>query len=75
LGRGECAAAGLDDVRDALVQRRVETLLYDEREVPSTSALESAIEEAVVQSAAILPVRHAPEGLDEYGHIAAILRF
>ena len=75
LGRGEGAAAGLDDVRDALVQRRVETLLYDEREVASTSALESAIQEAVVQSAAILPVRHAPEALDHYGHIAAILRF
>ena len=75
LARGEGAVAGLDDVRDALVQRRVETLLYDEREVPSKSALESAIEEAVVQSAAILPVRHAPEALDQYGHIAAILRF
>jgi peptide subunit release factor 1 (eRF1) len=75
LARGEGAVAGLDDVRDALVQRRVETLLYDEREVPSTSALESAIEEAVVQSAAILPVRHAPEALDQHGHIAAILRF
>jgi stalled ribosome rescue protein Dom34 len=75
LGRGEGAAAGLDAVRDALVQRRVETLLYDEREGPSTSAVESAIKEAVLQSAAILPVRHVPEALDQHGHIAAILRF
>lgn len=35
LARGEGAVAGLDDVRDALVQRRVEALLYDEREVAS----------------------------------------
>jgi peptide subunit release factor 1 (eRF1) len=75
LARGEGAVAGLDDVRDALVQRRVQTLLYDERDVPTESALESAIEEAVVQSAAILPVRHTPEALDQHGHIAAILRF
>jgi peptide subunit release factor 1 (eRF1) len=75
LARGEGAVAGLEDVRDALIQRRVETLLYDEREVPSESALESAVEEAVVQSAAILPVRHAPEALDQHGNIAAILRF
>jgi peptide subunit release factor 1 (eRF1) len=74
LARGEGAAAGLDDVRDALVQRRVETLLYDEREMPA-SGLEHAIEQAVVQSAAILPVRHAPAALDQHGHIAAILRF
>jgi len=75
LARGEGAVAGLDDARDALVQRRVQTLLYDERDVPTESALESAIEEAVVQSAAILPVRHTPEALDQHGHIAAILRF
>jgi stalled ribosome rescue protein Dom34 len=75
LARGEGAVAGIDDVRDALVQRRVETLLYDERRVPSESALESAIEEAVVQSAAIVPVRHAPDALGQHGHIAAILRF
>jgi hypothetical protein len=75
LARGEGAVAGLDDARDALVQRRVQTLLYDERGVPTESALESAIEEAVVQSAAILPVRHTPEALDQHGHIAAILRF
>lgn len=75
LERGEGAVAGLDQVRDALVQRRVETILYDERDVPSESVLESAIEEAVVQSTAILPVRHAPEALGQYGHIAAVLRF
>ena len=56
-------------------QRRVETLLHDEREVPSKVALERALEEAVVQSAAILPMRHAPEALDQHGHIAAMLRF
>jgi hypothetical protein len=37
--------------------------------------LESAIEEAVVQSAAILPVRDASEALHQHGNIAAILRF
>jgi hypothetical protein len=75
LAIGTGAVANLDDVRDALVQRRVETLLYDERHTPSQSALEDAIEEAVVQSAEILPVRHAPASLDQHGHIAAILRF
>jgi peptide subunit release factor 1 (eRF1) len=75
LARGDGAAAGLQDVRDMLVQRRVETLLYDERHAPSDSVPEAAIEEAVVQSAEILPVRHAPEALDRHGHIAAILRF
>jgi peptide subunit release factor 1 (eRF1) len=75
LATGRGAVAGLDDVRDALVQRRVETLLYDERQAPPQSALESAIEEAVVQSAEVLPVRHASETLYEHGEIAAILRF
>jgi hypothetical protein len=58
-----------------LVQRRVETLLYDERHARSDSIREAAIEQAVVQPAEILPVRHAPEALDQHGHIAAILRF
>ena len=43
--------------------------------MPSKSALESAIKEAVVQSAAILPIRHAPEALDPHSHSAAMLRF
>jgi stalled ribosome rescue protein Dom34 len=75
LARADGAVTSLDDVRDALAQRRVETVLYDERGVPSKSALESAIAAAVVQSAAILPMRHAPEALDQHGHIASILRF
>ena len=75
LATGQGAAAGLDDVGDALVQRRVETLLYDERQAARESVLESAIEEAVVQSAQILPVRHTAEALDQHGHIAAVLRF
>jgi peptide subunit release factor 1 (eRF1) len=75
LATGRGAVAGLHDVRDALVQRRVETLLYDERDAPPESALESAIEETVVQSAGALPVRHTPGALDQHGHIAAVLRF
>jgi peptide subunit release factor 1 (eRF1) len=75
LATGQGAAVGLDHVRDALVQRRVETLLYDERQAPPESALESAIKEAVVQSAGVLPVRHTPDALDQRGHIAAVLRF
>ena len=75
LASGKGAVAGLDAVRDALVQRRVETLVYDERRAPPQPVLESTIEEAVVQSAWILPLRHAAGALDRDGNIAAILRF
>ncbi|MGH2944199.1 MAG: hypothetical protein ACRDLN_15645 [Solirubrobacteraceae bacterium] len=75
LASGEGAVAGVDAVRDALVQRRVGTLLYDGLQAPSEQVLESAIEEAIVQSAEILPLRHAAGALDRYGDIAAILRF
>lgn len=75
LARGERAVAGVLAVRDMLVQRRVEILLYDERHSPPNADLERAIEAAVAQSAEVLPVRFESEELDRIGHIAAVLRF
>jgi peptide subunit release factor 1 (eRF1) len=76
LGRGERAVAGIDDVRAMLEQARVETLLYDERAEPSDPrVLEQAIEDAVAQSAEVLPLRYHPDELAQHGHVAAVLRF
>jgi peptide subunit release factor 1 (eRF1) len=76
LGRGERAAAGYEPVRAALEMARVETLLYDERWRPAdAAALERAIEDAVGQSAEVLPVRHHLDALEPHGHIAALLRY
>jgi peptide subunit release factor 1 (eRF1) len=76
LGRGERAAAGYEPVRAALEMAAVETLLYDERWRPADpGALEQAIEDAVEQSAEILPIRHHLDALEPHGHIAALLRF
>jgi len=59
-----------------LVQQRVEILLYDPRwQPPARGLLAPAIENAVAQSAEILPLRHVPDGLAQHGHIAAVLRF
>lgn len=76
LGRGERAAAGSDDVLAVLEQARVETLLYDERwQPPDQGLLEQAVEQAIAQSAEVLPLRHHPDELAQRGHIAAVLRF
>lgn len=76
LGRGERAAAGVDEVLAMLEQARVETLLYDEAaQRPDAEVLERAIEDAVAQSAEILPLRHHRGALEPHGQIAAVLRF
>lgn len=76
LGRAERAAAGIGDVLAMLEQARVETLLYDATApVPQPEALEQAIEDAIAQSAEILPLRHHRGALEPHGHIAALLRF
>lgn len=76
LGRGERAAAGIADVCAMLEQARVETLLYDDGfDAPDPSVLETVIEDAAAQSAAVLPLRHHRGALEEHGHIAAVLRF
>ena len=76
LGRGERAVAGIADVQAMLEQARVETLLYDDRlDTPGPAALEQAIEDAVAQSAEVLPLRHHLDALEQHGHIAAVLRF
>jgi peptide chain release factor subunit 1 len=72
VGGGELAVAGLEAVRDALTQRRVEALLYDEGF--ADPALEPAIAEALLQAAEVLPLRERPE-LGPLGGIAAVLRF
>lgn len=76
LGRGERAAAGIADVLAMLEQARVETLVYDARgRAAPAEAIEQAIEDALAQSAAVLPLRHHPDALEPHGHIAAVLRF
>jgi hypothetical protein len=67
-GRG---AAGRDDVRDALEQRRVETLLLDAR----ADAVEDLVEQAVDQSAEVLVLDDEAPDLQPHGGVAAVLRF
>lgn len=76
LGRGDRAVAGAPDVLAMLEQARVETLLYSEEfEPPDPVVLEKAIEDAVAQSAEVLPVRHHVDELRAHADIAAVLRF
>lgn len=76
LGRGDRAVAGAADVLAMLEQARVETLLYSEAyEPPDPAVLEKAIEDAIAQSAEVLPVRHHGDELGEHDHFAAVLRF
>ncbi|MDX6476410.1 MAG: hypothetical protein QOH95_1921 [Gaiellaceae bacterium] len=76
LGRNTRAVAGMDDVRDVLLQSRVELLLFEERlEFAVPAAIESLVKEAIAQSAEILPVRHFSEELALRGSVAALLRF
>lgn len=70
LGRaGGRAVAGIDDVRDALEQARVEILLLEPR-----TPHEDAVEKALEQAAEVLVLRHHPD-LGPLGGIAAVLRF
>lgn len=76
LGRGDRAVAGCADVLAMLEQARVETLLYSEAyEPPDPVVLEKAIEDAIAQSAEVLPVRHYADELREHEDLAAVLRF
>jgi len=63
------AASGLEDVRLALEEQRVEILLVD-----AGFEAEGAIEKALEQSADVHVLRDRPE-LASHGHIAAVLRF
>ena len=70
LGRPDGrAAAGIDAVRDALEQARVEILLLEPR-----TPHEEAVEKALEQAAEVLVLRHHPD-LGPLGGIAAVLRF
>ena len=70
LGRPDGrAAAGIDDVRAALEQARVEILLLEPR-----TPHEEAVEKAIEQAAEVLVLRHHPD-LGPLGGIAAVLRF
>lgn len=72
LGGGDRAVAGLEAVLDALTQRRVETLLY---QVGFTAeGFESAIADALLQSADVVVLHDRPE-LGPLGGVAAVLRF
>jgi peptide chain release factor subunit 1 len=74
LGRLQAgvAAVGLEAVQQALAQRRVEALLYDAG--LAEPGLETAIADALLQSAEVLALRERPE-LGPLGGIAAVLRF
>jgi peptide chain release factor subunit 1 len=63
------AVAGLEAVREALEQARVEVLLLEPR-----TPHEAEVEKALEQSAEVLVLRHHPD-LGPLGGIAAVLRF
>ena len=63
------AAAGVEAVREALEQARVETLLLEPR-----TPHEDLIERALEQAAEVLVLRHHPD-LGPLGGVAAVLRF
>jgi peptide chain release factor subunit 1 len=72
VGRGGRGAAGIPDVMAALEQARVEILLLDDGfDAPER---ETAIEQAITQSADVLVVRHHDD-LEQHGGIGAVLRF
>ena len=77
IGRGERAAAGVEAVREALEQARVEVLVYDRafaRERPQDA--EHCAETAVAQSAEVVVLDQDDHpDLAEHGGVAAILRF
>ena len=70
LGRGERAAAGLEDVRAALAEARVATLLVSKAYENADPLLRLALD----QSAAIRTIHHHDD-LDPHGGVAALLRF
>src|SRR3954469_9164839 len=70
IGGGGRAAAGRDDVVDALEQARVETLLLADG-VDAGEALEKALE----SGAEVIVVRHHADDLGPLGGIAAVLRY
>jgi peptide chain release factor subunit 1 len=71
LGTGSRSVAGPDDVRAALDDRRVATLLVSKGS--TEDRLERAVEDALAQSAEIVVVES--EALDSLGEIAALLRY
>jgi peptide chain release factor subunit 1 len=72
IGRGDRGAAGLQDVMAALEQARVEILLLAEDfDAPE---LDTAVEQALTQSADVLVVRHHDDLVVHQG-IGAVLRF
>lgn len=71
LGTGNKSVAGPDEVRAALDDRRVATLLVSKGS--REDRLERAVEDALAQSAEIVVVES--EALDSLGEIAALLRY
>ena len=69
VGRGERVAVGLEDVRKALFDKRVERVLYDEGfDVPA-----DVVAGTFEQAASMTSI--AGDALDRHGRIAALLRF
>lgn len=72
LGRGDGrAAAGREEVEDALVQRRVEILLLE----PRADGVEDLVEQAIDGSAEVLIVDDETPDLGPHGGVGAVLRF
>jgi peptide subunit release factor 1 (eRF1) len=72
LGRGSRGVAGLADTLAALGEQRVEALLV--KDGFRDDGVESALEQALEQSAEVVVVRHHPD-LDALGSIGAVLRY
>lgn len=70
LGTGGRAVAGFPDVSKALSEKRVDTVLVAE----NTDLPRIVVEEAVLQDAALVVVRHHDD-LDASGGLGALLRF
>ena len=69
IGRGERVAVGLEDVRKALFDKRVDRVLYDEGfDVPA-----DVVAATFEQAASMTSI--AGDALDRHGRIAALLRF
>ena len=71
LGTGDQAVAGLEEVLAAVGARRVETLLISHG--PLDEQVEKAVDGALAQAAEVLVLES--DGLEEYGQIAALLRY
>lgn len=75
MGGGQRVAVGVHDVDDALVQRRVETLLVSRDFDDGENRREAVVQTAVLQDAAVYAFDDPVDALPPARPIAALLRF